>query len=142
MKTSQSLLLSFLLTILSCNNKKNSDVLSLGPVTDEGGFINDQTERQILSSINLADSLYGVEMAVVAIKSLGKEPLERMSLRIAEEMRLGNSSTNAGLLILYAHDEKRIRIEVGVVSILSYNRSIGCKNHKGKVYSTLYEQRT
>jgi uncharacterized protein len=55
----------------------------------------------------------GHDVALLTVKSLGGEPIERYSLRVAREWKLGSVEKNDGALLVVAKDDREMRIEVG-----------------------------
>lgn len=82
-------------------------------VTDETGTL---TESEISSLDNklkaFADSTSN-QVVVYMISSLQVEPIEDVSLRIAEENLIGQMGKDNGVLLLIAKDDRKLRIEVG-----------------------------
>ena len=53
------------------------------------------------------------EMYVVMVDSIGDEPIEEYSMKIAESWRPGNKETDNGLILLIAKNDRKMRMEVG-----------------------------
>ena len=53
------------------------------------------------------------QIALLTVPSLRGETIESLSLQVAEKWKLGDAKKDNGILLLLAHKERRIRIEVG-----------------------------
>jgi len=67
------------------------------------------------------------EIAVVTINSTGDESIEEYAVKLFEEWGIGGKETDNGILLLFATDDRKMRIEVGyglegnITDILSAN---------------------
>ncbi len=52
-------------------------------------------------------------MAVLILPSLGGEPLEEYSVKVAQTWKLGQKGKDNGILLLISRDDHKVRIEVG-----------------------------
>ena len=84
-----------------------------GRVNDHAELIDPETEERIDGLLAAFEERTGAQIAVLTIVSLGGEPVEMYSLRVAETWGLGREEADDGVLFLVARDDRRMRIEVG-----------------------------
>lgn len=84
-----------------------------GPVVDEVGLLNENTQRQLVNSLQNLKKEHNVQLQIYVTKSLQGEVIESAAIKIFDQWKLGEEKTDKGLLFLIAPNEKRIRIEVG-----------------------------
>jgi uncharacterized protein len=84
----------------------------LGYVTDLAGVLSQSGKNQLTALCTEVDQKTKAQIAVVTIKSLGDQPLEDYSIDLATKLGVGPKS-DKGVLILFAVDDHRYRIEVG-----------------------------
>lgn len=104
----------------------------VGPVLDEAELIPDEAEAALDRRLRDYWERNRTAVVVATVDSLGGEPIERFSLRLAEEWGIGDPENKRGLLLLVAPNERRVRIEVscgleGVISDVVAGRVI--RNH-------------
>jgi uncharacterized protein len=97
-----------------------ADAAGVTPVPQLGGRVTDTA--QVLSAddrASLSKLLADYErethhqIAVLTIPTLGAEPIEAFSMRVADAWRLGLRGWNNGILVTLAMRERRCRIELG-----------------------------
>jgi uncharacterized protein len=83
------------------------------------GYVNDlahvltPAQRQTLENLCLSyHAGTGHEIAVLTIPSLEGDALERFSLQVARDWKLGSAEKNDGALLLVVKNDRKIRIEV------------------------------
>jgi uncharacterized protein len=81
-------------------------------VYDETGVLSSD-ERRVLEDTLLAYDKRGFEVGVAVFKSLHGDPIEDVSMALAEKWKPGNAERDNGALIVVGMDERGIRIEVG-----------------------------
>jgi uncharacterized protein len=84
-----------------------------GYVTDLAGVLSQPARDQLTALCTEVDQKTQAQIAVVTIKSLGGSPIEDYSVDLFARVGIGSKSTNRGVLILFATDDHRDRIEVG-----------------------------
>jgi len=101
--------------IISCETDKKTETSSNNGhrIIDNSYILTKSQKDSIETLIKKLDQEIGSQIAVLTIDTLGKENLEDFSLRMAEELRLGRSTHNDGLLITIVTMERKMRIEVG-----------------------------
>lgn len=82
-------------------------------VVDEAGVLDPSEESRIERQLASYEQRTGHQMAVVVLRSLDGDVLEQVSLRAAEQWRLGDAKRDDGVLVLLAMRERAARIEVG-----------------------------
>jgi len=83
-------------------------------VQDEAGLINETTEILLYNqAIWLYERTGSAQIGVVTVNDLGGRTIEEFAVARFREMGLGSRERNDGVLLLYAKEENRVRIEVG-----------------------------
>jgi len=88
-------------------------VKATGYVTDLAGVLSQSGRAQIDALCTEVSQKTQAEIAVVTIKSLGDQSLEDYSHDLAEKLGLGPKGQGRGILILFATDDHKDRVEVG-----------------------------
>jgi uncharacterized protein len=87
-----------------------------GPVVDRAGLLDARSARA-LESLALAargaEGGQGVQLQYLVVPSLEGEPIEELSIRVAEAWRIGSKGKDNGVLFVVARDDRQVRIEVG-----------------------------
>jgi uncharacterized protein len=82
-----------------------------GPVIDQAQVLSTSDEAQ------LADQIRGlknsIQFQIWTIPSLQGESIEGLSIRAADQWKLGTTSKDNGVLIVLALEDRQVRIEVG-----------------------------
>jgi uncharacterized protein len=82
-------------------------------VVDEAGVL-DATERSRIDRLLASyEQRTGHQFAVVVLGSLEGDALESVSMRAAEQWRLGDAKRDDGAIVLLAMNERAARVEVG-----------------------------
>jgi uncharacterized protein len=81
-------------------------------VFDESGVLSDGERRAIEDSLMAYDRA-GIEIGVAIFRSIEGDPIEDVSLALAEKWRPGNAERDNGALVVVALEERAMRIEVG-----------------------------
>lgn len=84
----------------------------LGYVTDLAGVLSPPAKEQLTALCTEVQQKTQAQIAVIAIKSLGDEPIEDYSIDLATRLGVGPKS-DRGILILFAVDDHKYRFEVG-----------------------------
>jgi uncharacterized protein len=84
----------------------------LGYVTDLAGVLSEPAKAQLTALCTEVQQKTQAQIAVVAIKSLGGQPIEDYSIDLATRLGVGPKS-DRGILILFAVDDHQYRFEVG-----------------------------
>jgi len=84
-----------------------------GRVVDLAHILPNSTVESLTARLAAHDAQSSNQVAVLVIPSLGGEPLEEYSHRVAITWKLGQKGTDNGVLLLVAIGERKVRIEVG-----------------------------
>ncbi len=79
---------------------------------DETGVLS-SSERRALEDTLMAYDKRGLEVGIAVFKSLQGDPIEDVSMALAEKWKPGNAERDNGAVIVVGMDERSVRIEVG-----------------------------
>ena len=96
-----------------------------GRVNDTASLIDAATRERLEERLEAFEVETGTQVAVLTIPSLEGESLEEYSLRVAETWGLGREGIDDGVLVLVAHGDRKMRIEVGLRARGPPDRSSG-----------------
>lgn len=82
-------------------------------VVDETGTLSQSETNALLKKLEDFDKQTSTQVVVYMIQSLNGEPIEEVSIRIAEENKIGRKGKDNGVLLLIAKGDRKLRIEVG-----------------------------
>lgn len=85
-------------------------------VVDEAGVLSPADVRSLddlARGARAARGGTGPQLGFVLVRTLGGEPVESFSMRVAEKWRLGDKGRGNGVLFVVATTDHRVRIEVG-----------------------------
>lgn len=83
-------------------------------VSNPDGILSTQAEQTINQKLTSLSSLNGVQVAVVAINSIGYEDDEyTFAYNLFNAWRIGEAGKNNGVLILFVRDMRAVKIETG-----------------------------
>jgi uncharacterized protein len=101
------LLSVFLISTLSWGRTYNSTVI------DEAQLFKPEEIQQLDQVIRSIQQTTGAQIGLITLSSLNGDVIENVSIKIAEEWKLGEEKLDNGLLIVIAPVERKMRIEVG-----------------------------
>jgi uncharacterized protein len=84
-----------------------------GRVNDYAGILSGVTVQHLDSLLANLEREESTQLVVLTIKSLEGAVLEEYSLQVLETWGLGQAGLDNGALLLIAHNDRRLRIEVG-----------------------------
>jgi uncharacterized protein len=87
-----------------------------GPVVDTAGLLDAGSRRRLEDLSRSARSREGgegVQLQYLVVPTLGGDPIEDFSIRVAEAWRIGSKGRDNGLLVTVAVEDRQFRIEVG-----------------------------
>lgn len=91
-----------------------SEVPYLGArVQDDAGMIPRDARERLEAKLRDHEARTTNQVAVLTVESLGGDPIEEFSMRVAETWKLGRKGRDNGVLFLVARRERKMRIEVG-----------------------------
>lgn len=82
-------------------------------MNDETGTLTKEQINSLLKKLEDFDKETSTQIVVYIIPSLNGEPLEEVSVRLAEANKIGKKDKNNGVLLLIAKNDRKLRIEVG-----------------------------
>lgn len=82
-------------------------------VNDLAGVLSADQVRQLEDKLVAYDDSTSSQVAIVLVQTLDEYPIEEYALKLYRDWKIGNKSTNNGVLILAAIGDRKIRIEVG-----------------------------
>ena len=108
-------LLSVLLAALVCSLP--AQALEIPPlkkrVNDFAQLLSPATVNQLEAVLTALETTDSTQLVVVTIASLQGANIESVSLKIAEQNRIGQKGYDNGALLLVARDDRKLRIETG-----------------------------
>jgi uncharacterized protein len=84
-----------------------------GRVVDTAGILSSSEEAALTERLAAIENGTSVQIVVATIPTLGGEPIEDFSIRLAEEWRIGQAGLDNGVIVLVVPSERRVRVEVG-----------------------------
>ena len=82
-------------------------------VNDVADVLSAEQEASLERKLVAYDDSTSNQIVVVTLKTLSNYPIEEYSTRLFREWGIGNKTTNNGILIIAAIDDRQIRIETG-----------------------------
>ena len=83
------------------------------PVVDAAGIVPDATERQIDAELLDYQTRSGNQIAVAVVKTTGNQSIEDYAIDLARSWGVGQKDRDTGILVVIAHSDRKVRIEVG-----------------------------
>jgi uncharacterized protein len=118
-----AIILATLLALLCCLGGQPSraqtveqvapQVKASGYVTDLAGVLSQSGREQLTALCTEVDQKTQAQIAVVTIKTLGGRPVEDYSVDLATRLGIGPKNSDRGVLILFAIEDRQIRVETG-----------------------------
>jgi uncharacterized protein len=102
-----------LLAVLAAQAEPVAKLKATGYVNDFAHVLDANTVAQIEEICRQIDEKAHAQIAVVTVHSLDGGDIESYAVDLFHQWGVGSKSTNRGVLILYAIDDHRARIEVG-----------------------------
>ena len=90
-----------------------SQLRPVGYVNDFAHVLDPNTAAQLESSCQQIDQKARAQIAVVTIQSLEGSDIESYAVDLFKRWGIGNKASNRGVLLLFAIQDRRYRIEVG-----------------------------
>lgn len=82
-------------------------------VTDLTGTLSAGERTALAQKLAALEARKGAQVAVLAVPTTQPETIEQFSIRVVEQWRLGRKGVDDGALIVWAKDDRRVRLEVG-----------------------------
>ena len=107
--------------LAGCTQANASPAHPEGPVVDTADILPPEAEAALDKKLRDYFDKNRTALIVASVDSLGGQPIEKVSLRMAEEWDIGDARTHRGLLVLVAPNEREVRIEVscGLESVIT-----------------------
>ncbi|MFC1839614.1 TPM domain-containing protein [Thermodesulfobacteriota bacterium] len=102
----------FILVTASCAFGLEVPVLK-GRINDYGNILSASTEHQLDAVLKELERTDSTQIAVLTIPSLDGEDIEGFSIRVAEQWKIGQESSDNGAILLISKNDRKLRIEVG-----------------------------
>lgn len=84
-----------------------------GHVNDYAEMLSPQARQELEARLTAFERSDSTQIVVLTIPTLGGDPLEEYSIKVAEAWRIGQKGVDNGAILLVAKQERKIRIEVG-----------------------------
>jgi uncharacterized protein len=84
-----------------------------GPVVDAAGMLNPQTREALERYLHELKDHGGTQLQIATVPDLGGVSIEEASIKITDQWKLGKKKEDRGLLLLFALNDHKVRIEVG-----------------------------
>jgi uncharacterized protein len=84
-----------------------------GHVNDYAGLLSAPAKRALEEKLAEFETTESTQIVVLTVPTLGGDPLEDYSIRLAEAWRIGHKGKDNGVILIIARDERKVRIEVG-----------------------------
>lgn len=82
-------------------------------VTDLAGILNQEQKTQLENRLEKLEAEKRSQVAVLIVPTTKPETIERYSIRVVDQWKLGRKGVDDGVLLLIAIQDRAIRIEVG-----------------------------
>lgn len=83
------------------------------PVIDQADLFASSDEQTLSQSVRALFDGGGPQLQIWTLPELEGEPIESVTMRAADQWKLGRSGKDDGLILLIARQERRFRLEVG-----------------------------
>jgi uncharacterized protein len=84
-----------------------------GPVVDQAQILSGRSRQTLESIIRAFDKSGRAQIQVLTVETLEGLGIEDASMRVVDAWKLGNKTSDNGVLILVAPNDRKVRIEVG-----------------------------
>lgn len=82
-------------------------------VTDLTGTLSAEQKGSLEQRLAAFEAKKGSQIAVLMLPTTRPEEIEQYSIRVAEAWKIGRKGTDDGVILIFAKDDRRLRIEVG-----------------------------
>ncbi|MBR10100.1 MAG: hypothetical protein CMP48_20720 [Rickettsiales bacterium] len=82
-------------------------------VTDQTGTLTSSEISSLENKLKSYEDSKGSQVVVVLIPTTGDETIEQYSIRLAEAWKIGRNGVDDGVIMLFAMQDRKMRIEVG-----------------------------
>src|SRR4051812_6854948 len=110
----KAFILSILLLLLVPVCATGTDVPPLrGHVNDYASVLSEPARRALEEKLADFEAAESTQIVVLTVPTLGGDPIEDFSIRVAEAWRIGWKGKDNGAILIIARDERKVRIEAG-----------------------------
>lgn len=82
-------------------------------INDYAAMLSSATVNQLNHALAAFEAGESTQIVVLTVPTLGGEPIEEFSIRVADAWKLGQKGLDNGAILLIAKNERKLRIEVG-----------------------------
>ncbi len=82
-------------------------------VNDSGGMISAAVAEELERQLERYERTTGNQVVIATFPSLAGDSLERFSIKLAEQWKIGQRGRDNGVILLAFRDDRKLRIEVG-----------------------------
>ena len=84
-----------------------------GRINDQAGLLSGAERAQLDQRLEAYERKTAHQIALLTVQTLGGDPIEDFTIRVAEEWKLGTKGRDDGVLLFIAAADRKARIEVG-----------------------------
>lgn len=84
-----------------------------GPVVDQASMLSSATRESLSRYLHQLFERGGAQIQVATVPDLGGLSIEEASIKVTDQWKLGKKKEDRGVLLLFAPNEHKVRIEVG-----------------------------
>jgi uncharacterized protein len=84
-----------------------------GYVNDYAGMISPSTGARLAEKLKAFEASDSTQMVILTIPSLEGEPIEDVSIKVAESWKIGQKGKDNGILLIVSKQDRKMRVEVG-----------------------------
>ena len=110
--TARTALLGLALLTAACGSEAGPAKPS-GPVVDAANILSPNAEAALDAKLRRYWDQKETAIVVATVPSLKDETVESAALRLYNEWGIGSAKTQRGVLLLIAHNDRKLRIEIG-----------------------------
>lgn len=86
---------------------------SFSPIKDEEGLFSKSWQQSMAQSLIQFYQQTQVQLQIVTTPDFAGESIEAYSIKLVEQLKLGQAQTDKGLLLLISAQQRKVRLEVG-----------------------------
>ena len=84
-----------------------------GYVNDYADMISSSVKANLTAKLKAFEETDSTQFVILTVPSLGGEPVEDFSIKVAEAWKIGQKGKDNGILFLVSKEDRKMRIEVG-----------------------------
>ena len=84
-----------------------------GRINDYAAMISASAKADIEAKLVQLETAESTQIVILTVPSLGGDPIEDFSIRVAEAWKIGHKGSDNGVLLIVSRDDHKARIEVG-----------------------------